>query len=264
MSVTWPSTVSASQGTGTVRLWLLVNLSVTAGTGAAGGNLKLSGKTQSCGTTLPPLSLNAAGQLVAGGSMVQVTFPASVWSAPSMPKFDTTGTASGWDPGSTLVFDPVLALIGVALPDPNIAWPSSSWTFPSGVRFPDDDGDGQPGITAVPLSGNGHVLPPTGLGVFGSAPTADKIYIATRNKLSFSGTRSSCTDAAGTANVAYFDNHVVGCHVSNGSNCTTGSANTQADFVDQSRTVYAISNASFVAKQLATTATCADVLTTLP
>jgi hypothetical protein len=201
---------------------------------------------------------------VTGGTKVQITFPSTVWSAPSMPKFDIQGMASGWDPGATLTFNPVLALIGLRLPDPNVSWPSSSWTFPSSAQFPDDDGDGNPGVTPVPLNGNGYVLPPTGLGALGSAPAADKIYIASRNELSLSGSRTSCTDASGMATVTYFDNHVVGCHIANGSDCTTGSANTQADFIDQSRTIYAVAGATFVTRQLAATATCADVLSALP
>jgi hypothetical protein len=260
MTVTWPSTLSTNQGSGTIDIWLLASLSVTG----PDNNLTLSGKTQTCGTTLPPIALNVAGQLVTGGSKVQITLPDSIWNAPSTPKFDIQGMASGWDPGSTISFNPVLAPIGVTLSNPTAPWPSSSWTFPSGTPFPDADSDGKPGITAVPVSGNGFVLPPTGLGALGSAPTADKIYIVSRNELSLGGTRTSCNDASGMANVTYFDNHVVGCHILNGSECTTGMANTQADFVDQSRTVYAVGGATFVTKQLATTASCADVLAALP
>jgi hypothetical protein len=260
MSVTWPGSVSTSQGTGTVNIWLLANLTVS-GTGT---NLMLGGKAQTCGTTLPPIALNGPGQIVTGGSKVQITFPDAVWTAPSMPKFDIQGTASGWDSGSTLVFKPVLAPIGITLPDPTAAWPTSAWAFPANSII-DADGDGKPGFTAVPApKANGVVLPPTGLGIFGSAPSADKLYIVAKNNLSLSGTRTSCTDAAGTADVTEFDNHVVGCHVLNGMDCTTGMANTQADFVDQSRTVYGPGAATFKAKQLPATATCADVLSALP
>jgi hypothetical protein len=261
MSVTWPGSVSTNQGTGTVNIWLLANLTVSG----SGTNLMLSGKAQTCGTTLPPIALNGPGQIVTGGSKVQITFPDAVWTAPSMPKFDIQGTASGWDSGSALVFKPVLAPIGVMMPDPTAAWPTSAWSFPAGTQIIDADGDGKPGFTAVPApKANGVVLPPTGLGLFGSAPSADKLYIVAKNNLSLSGTRTSCTDAAGTANVTEFDNHVVGCHIFNGMDCTTGMANTQADFVDQSRTVYVPGAATFKAKQLPATATCADVLSALP
>jgi len=260
MTVTWPGSVSTNQGTGTVDIWLLANLTVTG----SGTNLTLGGTAQTCGTTLPPIALNGAGQLVSGGSKVQITFPATVWTAPSMPKFDIQGTASGWDSGSSLAFKPVSAPIGVAVPDATSAWPTSAWSFPAGTQIIDADGDGEPGFTAVPLKGNGVVLPPTGLGIFGSAPSADKLYIVAKNNLSLTGTRTSCSDASGTANVTEFDNHVLGCHIMNGMDCTTGMANTQADFVDQSRTVYVPGAATFKAKQLPPTATCADVLSALP
>ncbi len=260
LAVSWPGTASTSQGTGTVDIWILANLTVAG----SAPNIMLGGKAQTCGTTLPPIALNGAGQLVAGGSKVQITFPAAVWTAPSMPKFDVVATASGWDSGSMLVFKPVSAPIGVALPDPSAAWPTSAWSFPAGTQIVDADGDGKPGFTAVPLMGSGVVLPPTGLGLFGSAPSADKLYIVAKNNLSLNGTRTSCTDASGTASVTEFDNHVVGCHVHNGGECTTGMPNTQADFVDTSRTVYAPGTATFKAKQLPATATCADVLSALP
>jgi hypothetical protein len=64
--------------------------------------------------------------------------------------------------------------------------------------------------------------------------------------------------------VTEFDNHVIGCHINNGSACTTNAANTQADFLDQNRTVYTPGTAMFVAKSLADSATCADVLTAVP
>jgi hypothetical protein len=61
-----------------------------------------------------------------------------------------------------------------------------------------------------------------------------------------------------------FDNHVVGCHLNGASTCTTGAANTQADFLDQNRTIYAPGSATFVAKTLPSGGTCADALTALP
>ena len=260
LQVTWPGTVSANQGSGVVHIWLLATLTVSGSSPA----LRLGGTTQTCGTTLPPISLDAAGQIVSGGNSVQITLPAGVWDAPSMPKYVIAGGATGWDASSSIHFDPVVAPVGLAMAMSPVPWPRSSWGFPSGTQFTDADGDGKPGITAVPLDQGGFVLPPTGLGLFGSAPTTDKIYIVSQNQLSLSGTRTSCTDAAGTADVTEFDNHVVGCHVKGGSDCTTGAPNTQADFVDQSRTVYAVSSATFVGKQLAAGATCADVLSALP
>jgi hypothetical protein len=64
--------------------------------------------------------------------------------------------------------------------------------------------------------------------------------------------------------VTLFDNHVVGCHINGGSACTTGAANTQADFIDQNRTIYKPGTATFAAQALASGGTCADALSALP
>jgi hypothetical protein len=231
------------------------------------GNM-FTGTTKTCGTTVPDLALNGLGTIAAGGSKVQIQLPTMVWAAPSMPTYQSTGSQQGWDPGNTFQIDPTLALIGLKLPSGTdgtmYTWPSSSWSFVSGATFPDDDGDGNPGITATPLSGNGYVDPPTAIGLGGSAPSADQVYLATRTEMQLSGTWTSCTDLSGSVTVAHFDNHVVGCHIKGGGACTTNAAKTQADFIDQNRTVYVPGMATFVAKALPSAATCADVLTALP
>ena len=260
LAVTWPATTAGNMGTGTVHMWLLAKFT-------ANGN-NFTGKSLTCGVSLPDLTLNGLGSIAAGGSKVQIAIPANVWTQPTMPTYASTGSLTGWNPGDTVTIDPTMALIGLALPsgtDPaSFMWPSTSWGFPMGTNFNDDDGDMNPGITASPLNGNGYVLPPTAIGLIGSAPSADKVYLATRNQVQLSGSWMSCTDIAGTATVAQFDNHVVGCHINGGSTCTTGAANTQADFLDQNRTVYTPGTATFVAKSLADSATCADVLTAVP
>jgi hypothetical protein len=191
-----------------------------------------------------------------------------VWATPSMPTYASTGSQQGWGPPNTFQIDPTLALIGLGVPSgtdgATFSWPGSSWTFPSGTTFPDDDSDGNPGITASPLHGNGYVYPPTAIGLGGSAPSADQVYLATRTQMQLSGTWTSCTDLSGTATVSKFDNHVVGCRINGGMACTTNAANTQADFIDQNRTVYAPGMATFVAKTLTAGATCGDALSALP
>jgi hypothetical protein len=260
IAVTWPGTTAGNSGSGDVHLWLLSKF-------AANGN-DFTGTNQTCALSLPDLALNALGSVAAGGGKVQIQIPASVWAKPSMPTFPATGSVGGWDLGASITINQVLALVGLSLPagtDPlGFAWPASSWSFPSGTTFPDHDGDMNPGITASPLSGGGYVLPPTAVGLIGSAPAADEVYIASRTTIALSGQWTSCTDQSGTATVSQFDNHVVGCHIKGGSTCTTNAANTQADFLDQNRTVYTPGAATFVGKTLPDTATCADVIAALP
>jgi hypothetical protein len=259
LSVTWMGTTSAQSGSGTVHIWLLSNFT-------ANGN-SFGGSTQTCGTTLPGVTLTTIGSIAAGGSKVQIVLGPSVWSSMSMPTYMSSGTQTGYSPPDTFTVSPTVALIGLALPqgtDPSTyAWPASSLGFPSGTTFPDHDGDGNEGITATPQSGNGYVNPPVQVGI-GNEPKADQIYIATRTEISLSGKWDSCTSQSGTATVTHFDNHVVGCHVQGGSACTSGAANSQADFLDQNRTAYIPGSATFVAKTLPAGAKCADVLTAVP
>jgi hypothetical protein len=260
LAVTWAASTAGNAGSGNVHIWLLAKYAVN-------GN-KLTGTSQTCGLALPDLQLSGLGQIAAGGMKVQIEVPPSVWATSSMPTFPSTATTAGWDPSGAFSVDASVSLIGLALPaatDPaTYMWSSSSWTFPQGTTFPDHDGDKNPGITATPRNGNGYVFPPTAVGLGGSAPVADQVYIVSRNKIAQSGKWTSCQDVSGTATVTLFDNHVVGCRVHGGSTCTTNAANTQADFLDQNRTVYVPGTASFVAKALASTATCADALTALP
>ncbi len=260
LAVTWPATTAASSGSGTAFIWLLQSYAVN---GSA-----LSGTSQICGLTLPDIDLSGLGQIAAGGSKVQIQIPPSVWAKTSMPTFATTASQSGWGPPGTLAVDPSVALIGVSFPagtdSSTYVWPSSTWSFPQGTTFPDSDDDMNPAVTATPLDGKGYVYPPTAIGLGGSAPVADQVYIASRNGVALSGAWTSCTDLSGSATVSLFDNHVVGCHISGGQVCTTGAANTQGDFLDQNRTIYVPGKASFAAKTMATGATCSDALTELP
>jgi hypothetical protein len=102
------------------------------------------------------------------------------------------------------------------------------------------------------------VLPPTSLNT--AANRADRVDIATRNVFMITATRSACDAAAGPVTVAHFDSHVVGCHVSGGSDCTPN----QASFVDQNRTIYQAGTSTIAIKAVAATATCADVRAALP
>jgi hypothetical protein len=254
----WPAQGSTLQGgSGTAYIWLLEKASTVNGN-------NLSGTTQTCKLSLPDIMLTSTIAVLLGGSKVQIQIPPAVWAQPTMPTFPVTDVQTGWGPPNTSTTAGTVDLIGLSLPsgtDPALAWPSSSGTFPSGTTYPDNDGDGNPGITATPLSGNGYVLPPVdGL----ATAKADQVYIVSRNEIALSGAWTSCSDQSGTANVMLFDNHVVGCHVSGGSTCTTGSGS-QAGFLDMNRTIYTPqSGAMFVAKTLASSAMCADAISALP
>lgn len=250
MKATWPGSLSTNGGTGDIHLWNLSKLKVN-------GNVLSGDQTRSCGTILPEFSLTAIGERVAGGQKVHVEIPHSVWDAPTIPRFMSNGSIAGWNPGDQVTIDGTVALVGLTMPDPMAAWPGSYRM----ITAVDADGDGSAGFTAVPKNGGGYVPPPVRLQLFGMMKdSADKLYLASRTVVGLKGTLSSCDDLAGTADVKFFDSHVVGCHVRGGADCNA----TETDFVDQNRTNYRVTSATFTAKRINDDASCADVRAALP
>jgi hypothetical protein len=238
VSVSWNGSLGASAGTGTFHLWTLAKMTAN---GTA-----LTGTIQLCGNTLPELMLTP----LVGGGTVAVEIPQAVWDSPSAPKFSTTGTLEGWNPGSTLTTAPTIALIGLTMPDPQAAWPAS-YTMVTSV---DTDMDGNPGITGIPKTGAGYVQTPVATPILGIGARADKLYLASRTGVALNGKMTSCTEQSGSAAISFFDSHVLGCHVSGGTECTAA----QVDFVDTNQTKYTMMSGTFTSKILPDTATCAD------
>jgi hypothetical protein len=172
-----------------------------------------------------------------------------------MPKFPASGTIEGWATGSKFTTNASNALVGLMMDDPMSAWPDKG----SAVTTVDHDNDTKPGILGVPKSDGGFTRPPTSL--LGQAgAVADQVHLVTRTAIALDGAMTSCTEQAGTVDVAFFDNHVVGCHVYNGDECDA----TQADFIDTNRTIFEVVDASYTAKLMDDAATCADVRAALP
>jgi hypothetical protein len=287
--VQWPiNGIAAAAGTGTVDLWLLTVFN---------GTTTLTGKSQTCGTILPPLMLTSTGATAADMSgqtvSVSITLPySSVWKNVTR-TFNTTGTQSGFQIGNSENTDSVVGLVGLAQ---SSKWLMDSTTWPincpmsgctgsdwfNAADISDDDGDSNPGITAIPSTASGFTQPPTGLTC---GQPADKIYIVSRNEIQVTGMRMTCGTGTGTAKISLFDNHVVGCHVGDEpahgaclsdmppANCNAA----QVAFLDDNRTIYgydqtmghtfspsnpASGTATIV--NLATGSTCADVLKALP
>jgi hypothetical protein len=238
VSVSWDGSLGASAGTGTFHLWTLAKMTAN---GTA-----LTGTIQLCGNTLPELKLSP----LVGGGTVAVDIPQAVWDSPAAPKFSTTGTLDGWNAGSTLTTAPTIALIGLTMPDPQGAWPAS-YTMVTSV---DADMDGNPGITGIPKTGAGYVQTPVSTPILGIGARADKLYLASRTGVALNGKLTSCTEQSGLATISFFDSHVLGCHVSGGTECTAA----QVDFVDTNQTKYTMMSGTFTSKILPDTATCAD------
>jgi hypothetical protein len=247
LDVTWPSTTAGEKGTGKINIWSRVTYTATGKALAVG--------LHACGSVLPETKLTVAGKIATGGDKVLIEVPPAVWDAPSIPITMAEGTHSGFDVGSDFEFSYV-SILGATLADPMAAWPAEG----ADITAVDLEGDGSDGYTATPRNGGGFVLPPTAVGLAGSAPSADKVYLVSRQAMTLKGKRTACDAHSGTATVTAFDNHVVGCHIEGGAEC---SAN-QADFVDQNRMRYMVTSAVYEAKVVPDDASCADVRAALP
>jgi len=240
LDVTWGGG-GTENGSGQVHVWAKIGFSASSNTLSASG--------QTCGRVLPPATLT----LNLGTMLIEI--PDGTWELPSMPRFTFSATQSGWNVGSTLSYG-YTALVGISATDPT-ANPINLWPVSyTAIASVDADGDGSPGITAVPRDGNGFVLPPTA----NLMNRVDKLYLALRSTMWIMSTRSACDTASGTATFTHFDSHVLGCHVSGGQNC----GDTDTALVDLNRTTYQVTSATIQSKIVADAATCADVRAALP
>lgn len=246
-NVSWPATTGVNAGSDVVHIWTLSDLSYD---GAA-----VSGSTRPCGSIVPALT---ASDLL-GGGQIQPVIPDDVWDAPSIPASPASGTITGFDPGDTLSMNPSVSLLGATMADPEDgAWP------PTGAEMEgvDHDGSGKVGITSVPRADPPFRRPP--LDVIGAllpdGARADVLYLTTRNVIALEGTFDTCDSGSGVATFHHFDNHVIGCHVFNGGECTAD----QVSFVDTNRSVFQVADATFTSVRLPDGARCADVRAALP
>jgi hypothetical protein len=247
LDVTWEGSAASEDGSGKINIWSRVTFKPNGD--------KLDVGLHACGSVLPETKLTGAGKLATGGDKVLIEVKEEVWDAESIPVTMASGTQSGFDVGSDVEFTYV-SLLGANMADPSSAWPASG----ADMMGVDLEGDGAKGYTATPRNGGGFVLPPTELGFLGAAPSADKVYLVSRQAMTLKGKRSACDAHSGTAMVASFDNHVLGCHISGGAECSAK----QADFVDTNRMKYVAKSATYEAKVVADDASCADVRAALP
>jgi hypothetical protein len=252
INVSWPGdNVKTKPGTGKVHLWNRSKLAIN-------GTMLSGDDTMGCGSVLPEFELGTIGGVLVGGTKVLVEIPTAAWDAATMPKFHSQGILAGWTIGSKADLEPTVALVGVKMTTPMGPWPTAA-DIASQMLAVDSDGDMKPGLTADPRNGSPYTFPPTsGIGI---GPKADKLYLATRTVVTLHGQLTTCETLAGSADIPFFDNHVIGCHVQGGNDCDPS----QATFVDSSRTIYQVTGAaSFTAKKVPDGASCTDVRNALP
>jgi hypothetical protein len=248
VSVSWPGSLAIAAGEGKVHLWTKADLTHQRGV--------VVGTARPCGTVIPALTKTS----VVGGGQIQAEIPVTAWDAPSMPVFELRGRTSGFEIGDAVSLEPVASLVGLSLREDPAAqsWPAQA----SEISAVDHDGDGRPGVKAVPRIDPPFAAPPVDFaGVLDpGGARADEIDLAMRAVVALSGTRDSCTTAKGAAQVSHMDSHVVGCHVRGGGVCTRA----QSNFIGASQPVFQVESATFETAQLPAGATCADVRAALP
>jgi len=245
-NVTWPAGPATLAGAGEIHLWGKMVLSQDGNT--------LSGTSRLCGMRLPPIDLNP--MLGAGALLLEV--PDAAWDVAMPPTVHIEATQSGDEVGSTVSYA-YAATVGFSETGSTPApWPIS-YTGVSPIS--DADADGHPGLTGAAHVGAGYVLPPTSLlSAVGPGPRADLLYLVERNVATTQLVRTSCDEASGSTTSLHFDNHIVGCHVSGGGECMP----LEVKFIDDNRTIYAVTKGTTTAKVIADDATCADVRAQFP
>jgi hypothetical protein len=240
-AVTWPSGV-ISGGSGMSVLW-------SRFTGTQSGN-NLVGTLQPCGFTLPDFALAAPSELY------QLTLPNTLFDhiPPYIPAVPTTfSSPSGFVLGAAFSLPMIAFQVGANLSNPA----SDPWPSVGALPTVDMDADGKAGVTGNYTSGGGYTYPRAN--TLGTA-RSDRGYTASRFALAGSGSTTSCGELNSSVNFSKFDSHIVGCHISGGSDCTT----VQRDQLDSGRPVFAPTSATLRAVKVAAGATCTQVRAALP
>lgn len=197
-----------------------------------------------CGSVIPGLYSSAAGSKV-----FQIVFPDDLWDKMGVPDYMTTGSTSGFEPGSLLTIGKTVGLLGINLSAPDATWPTYEQTPTFACAggkmgpdcFVDADGDGRPGF-AVKIQTTGTPADP-GYGsgwAFAPAPTdalaafsgmgTTAVDIGLRTRVGGSGMiGSDCKSGMGDADADDFESRVNDCVKTDGTKCT----NQEVSFVDQ-------------------------------
>ncbi|HEX7479144.1 MAG TPA: hypothetical protein VF331_15165 [Polyangiales bacterium] len=148
LDVWWMDEVNPSQpltdpGRGKLTIYFMAEITNMCTDGSDGLTT-----LHTCGNRLPPLLVDVVCKVI------QIEFPDEMWDGPHMPRFSAHSTLSGFNPGDILSLEKVSSLLGIELTAPDAAWPSykDTGSFPCTTGtgagcFPDEDGDGQPGVT---------------------------------------------------------------------------------------------------------------------
>jgi hypothetical protein len=181
--------------------------------------------TRMCDLRLPALHANATGK------DVQLMVPHATWDRASIPEFTArVRSSNGAEPGFEIA-SPMIAMLGIELESLDAAWPSHRETAlvacgggRSGAGcFPDQDEDGQPGITLLAAASGTPV--PTDVSLPFAGIGAATLFAGLRTKLGGSYPAGpDCNGATGDATAGDLELRVLDCTMQDGAPCTPGAA----------------------------------------
>jgi hypothetical protein len=206
----------------------------------------LIAEARSCGGDTPDLCSPALNESFGQG------FPDSIWDSGATPIDEWTLQLSDASPGGALTAGPLAAFFGLRMTsgDPQGPFPSSA--SDPGLMWVDDDGDGNPGVTA-------HITAPGGSSAtcgmpYGYLPVDDglfparasEIYMGLRTVAEMTGTLADCDTVTGTLTTHSADARVQGCKLDDGGPCSE----TQRSFLDGQPRVQQILGTTFTMKRV--------------
>jgi hypothetical protein len=249
--VTWPQAPFVlDAGSGSIQQWTLTH--------ETQNGLDVDTDLVPCKIFLPDLQ----GSIAAGFQKYGIRFPDALFDLGKIPKTQFVMHSAVAGPNSiSFSTDPFAILVGLDMTDPvNAAWPAAA-----SITSVDMDDDKEPGVTVIPVNGNGYSLVPTNLA---TGTSADLIYVAERTVASIAGDVVSCDEVHGSVHLGNgtssspgINSSVIGCHNTNNTECSPS----EAGFVDGIRPAYTPSGpGTLISVRLPDNATCADVRKRFP
>lgn len=188
-------------------------------------------------------------------------FRLPMWDAPGMPSWPLQLHADCFEMGCPLKSDGLNALLGVDLPQPDAAWPTDR-KDPQ-LSFPDQDGDGQPGLTLDMLNEGGFSYPPVNLTTWSRAKT---LMLGIRVTMQFDGAFESCDRFSGLGLGSKVETRAATCFVEGAFGSEAECSKTDpplsvadANFLDGNLPKWTVKSARWTGVRVAAGASCEDV-----
>jgi hypothetical protein len=253
-------------GRGVIQIYLLTNIE-----SVDSRSHEVTASSRVCGVALPPFYSSTLCE------MYQPIFPDALWESPKLPRPDLQGHYECGTQGCVLSLGPLTYLFGIRLSNPESTWPTAQQTpymrcpmEPDGQCFPDDDSDGNPGVTVKTVTtpapaaqsggGTGRCnnkytprttpLSANPAAIVDGVRRADRIQVGIRARVGGSiRFDDGCQTAMGSALAQYVNSRAKGCFVEEGTydwlETRPAGANdactaSESTFIDESMPVYRV------------------------